>query len=351
MPQTVRADVPGVASIRALLKATHGLSSYRLVLKQGEPFRPVVLRVHSDPISIIEKVLEQNSSGYTRIGEFVEMSQNLVVAASVSSGGLSRSPYRPQQHNQSNAARAEKRVIAMCIEAALREDDFETAYSYILSRSNAKIGTTDLVAADPWSWKAAFKAGQYTRTPQTRQPTHLGTSSGNPEVRHLEQRLECLAIALKLAPSEQMVEVLKTFRRCEEQLDSVIVVEAAQEQAWEVARDGHQAPGSFEVPDRQRQYAPRNLTATASAAEEAPMSLFDLSRATANMASRSIGGLRSLHTQEGTEPSFAGHSPVAPEDRVRKRDQLREAATGTLVSGVGWLIGANAGRQERSTAT
>jgi len=32
--------------------------------------------------------------------------------------------------------------------------------------------------------------------------------------------------------------------------------------------------------------------------------------------------------------------------RVRKRDQLREAAMGTLVSGVGWLVGAPAPQQQ-----
>jgi hypothetical protein len=66
--------------VEALLRCTHALSDYRLTLKQGEPFKPVVLRVHSDPISIIDRVLEQNPKAYTRLPEFLEMAANMVRA-------------------------------------------------------------------------------------------------------------------------------------------------------------------------------------------------------------------------------------------------------------------------------
>lgn len=336
--------------MRALLAATHGLSNYRLVLKQGEPFTPVVLRVHSDPISIIEKVLEQNPTAYTRVSEFVEMSKNLAIA------GLLTGSKKAKQHEDTVAQEAattvaEKRIVAMCIEAALREDDFETAYSYVMSRLG---GPSSAVAeeslgqqVDEWSWSAALKAGQYLRTQRSLQPTHLGTSSGNPEIRHLEQRLECLATALRIAPASQLLEILKTFRRCEEQLDSAIAEEAAKEDAWDAVGDVRVAPGSFDQPDPDRMYPPRNMTASASArqAEEAPMSLFDLSRATARIATKSftsMGGLQAGGNQ--SHPATEDASAALDQARVRKRDQLRDAATGTLVSGVGWLIGANVNR-------
>jgi hypothetical protein len=41
--------------IQALIKVTHEISDYRLVIKK-EPFKPVILRVHSDPISILGKL-------------------------------------------------------------------------------------------------------------------------------------------------------------------------------------------------------------------------------------------------------------------------------------------------------
>ena len=113
----------------------------------------------------------------------------------------------------------------MCIDAALAEDDFETAYSYIMTRlvniaGPAQERTTahnrngGLFAElppkmlDDWSWRAALQAGKYRRTAQTVQPTHVGNASGNPDIRHLEQRMECLSHAVRLAPKSTLHEIL-----------------------------------------------------------------------------------------------------------------------------------------------
>jgi hypothetical protein len=60
------------------VQVTHAIGDYRLVFKQGEPFKPVALRVHGDPISIIGKVLDQNRRSYTKINEFVGIGQSMV---------------------------------------------------------------------------------------------------------------------------------------------------------------------------------------------------------------------------------------------------------------------------------
>ncbi|KAF5984562.1 transport sec39 [Fusarium coicis] len=338
-----------IKRIEALLKATHALSDYRLVLKQGEPFSPVVLRVHSDPISIIEKVLEQNPKAYTRLQEFEELGNNMIHA----NLPIYVRPGKQQPITEDQDAvksLVTKRIVAMCIEAALREDDFETAYSYVVTRLGADENVHKSQTAgisDEWSWKAALDAGKYVRTERSQKPTHLGTASGNPEIRHLEQRIECLATSLRLAPPPQLQEVLKTFRRCEEQLDAAIKEEAAREAAWDTAGDLSGLPGSFDTPGPDKAYPPRNISASATArqAEEAPMSLFDLSRATARVASRNLPVLSSLQgsfTSDKTNAeSESSESELHEQNRTRKRDQLREAATGTLVSGVGWLLGAN----------
>ncbi|KAM0438901.1 hypothetical protein ACHAPT_001662 [Fusarium lateritium] len=360
-PKTIEKSHPARQRIEALLRATHALSDYRLVLKQGEPFSPVVLRVHSDPVSIIGKVLEQNSKAYTRLQEFVELGNNMVNAGlpTYTIPGKQSPALEDQDHVRSMV---EKRIVAMCIEAALHVDDFETAYSYVVSRLGVTHGSESesrsSVFSDEWSWKAALDAGKYVRTERSQKPTHLGTASGNPEIRHLEQRIECLATALRIAPPPQLQEVLKTFRRCEEQLDAAIKEEAAKEDAWDAAGDLSSLPGAFQTPDPDKAYPPRNITASATArqAEEAPMSLFDLSRATARVAQRNLTSLSSL--QGSLQSSFTSDK-MAPEpetsdteshdhNRVRKRDQLREAATGTLVSGVGWLLGANPNRSGSS---
>ncbi|KAL7806084.1 secretory pathway Sec39 [Trichoderma aethiopicum] len=359
-PKTLDKTHPATRRVEALLRCTHALSEYRLTLKQGEPFKPVVLRVHSDPISIIEKVLEQNPKAYTRLPEFLEMAANMV-RAGITQQARSVKFDSPAEDSSKELARAEKLIIALCIEAALREDDFETAYSYVVSRLETPAATSrggEGGAAgqeqDEWSWKAALKAGQYVRTDRTLLPTHLGIASGNPEIRHLEQRIECLATALRVAPTSQLLEILKTFRRCEEQLDSAIAEEAAAEASWAAAGE---VPGAFETPGPAHGLqSSRNMTATAASkqAEEAPMSLFDLSRATASVASRNFTKLSSLSSSLAGAASLASSitsdasGEQAPQ-RPRKRDQLREAATGTLVSGVGWLIGANVNREATET--
>ncbi|KHO00901.1 protein transport protein Sec39 [Metarhizium album ARSEF 1941] len=357
LPKTVSQSLPGTRRILALLKATHALSDYRLVLKQGEPFSPVVLRVHSDPISIIEKVLEQNTRAYTRLQEFLEMGMDMVRAGLPSLGKLDFSTMSTTDAELNCIVDiAERRITAMCIEAALKEDDFETAYSYVASRLNAQSSedhyTSPRPVVDDWSWKAALQAGQYVRTERSQQPTHLGTASGNLEIRHLEQRIECLATALRVAPTSQLQEILKSFRRCEEQLDSAIKEEAANESAWGAESGVDNVPGAFDHIDAEQQYPVRNLSAGAAAqqAEEAPMSLFDLSRATARAAQRNFAAIPSLQSiTRGINTDSNELEEGWPPARIRKRDQLREAATGTLVSGVGWLIGANVGQNKEES--
>lgn len=309
-----------------------------------------MLRVHSDPISIIAKVLEQNPRSYTKIQDFLEVGANMVRA------GLYASKTRKSDADDQQSTllfTSEKRVTSMCIEAALREDDFETAYSYVVSRLAAAtqlptisdVGGKSPAPVDDWSWRAALQAGQYIRTAQTVQPTHLGTASGNLDIRHLEQRVECLATALRIAPSSQLHEILKTFRRCEEQLDSAIKEEAAKEAAWDAAGDMHSPgiPGAF-APGAESRPVPPSAS-TPREADDVPMSLFDLSRATARVAQRNLSVLSSLGSSSGEQRP---EPEVTPKDdhRTRKRDQLRDAAMGTLVSGVGWLINAPANRTD-----
>ncbi|KAK1968251.1 secretory pathway protein Sec39 [Colletotrichum sublineola] len=366
-PGTITSSLPERRRIDSLLKATHALSDYRLVLRQGEPFSPVVLRVHSDPVSIIGKVLEQNPKSYTRIHDLLDVGVNMVRAGLVdrSKRGV---PAQVMEDEEACMGISKRRITAMCIETALKENDFETAYSYVVNRLSGQVNHSRTASRvqlhDDWSWRAALQAGQYIRTAQTVRPTHLGNASGNPNIRHLEQRIDCLATALRIAPPSQLQEILKTFRRCEEQLDSALKEEAAQEADLDAAAANLQSgmPGGFEgAPTAARPHIPsdpqqpRLSAGTSKATDDAPMSLFDLSRATARAASRNFAALSTLQQSAGGKtsvpaPAHPSSASVASSDgdphddqpRARKRDQLREAAMGTLTSGVGWLIGAPA---------
>ena len=82
-------------------------------------------------------------------------------------------------------------------------------------------------------------------------------------------------------------------------------------------------PGGFRA-------TPKKAVKKDSHAEEAPMSLFDLSRGAISRAQSGLGSLSRAPTTVSGAP------------RERKRDQLRNAAVGTMAAGVGWLIGAPA---------
>lgn len=389
-PQTVEKSLPATKRILALLKATHALSEFRIVLKQGEPFTPVLLRVHQDPIAIVGKILEQNPKSYTRVHDLVDLGNNIVAAGLTtrSSRSTNTSTPTPEQERLERST-AERRITAMCIDAALTEDDFETAYSYVTNRLS-KLSppytpkstpspfppTAAAAAPDDYSWKAALQAGKYRRTPRTLRPTHLGTASANPEIRHLEQRIDCLSTALRIAPAPTLTEILNAFRRAEEELVAALAAEAEQESAWNERADEGLAgmPGAFgAAPSSGRPRAaaaaerPAARRDSVHQVEDRPMSLFDLSRASVASAQKNLTALSSLQRSglgrltgfatggggggSGGPLSATSGSEDGGEEskRVRKRDQLREAAMGSLVSGVGWLIGADNSAPGQST--
>jgi protein transport protein SEC39 len=353
-PETLANFYPSVR-IEHLIIVTHAVGEYRLVLKHGEPFTPVALRVHGDPISIIGRILEQNPKSYTKINDFVWMGKELVKAG-LTFPKTAADSIMDEQQSLEHQSIAERRVVAMCISAALAEDDFETAYSYVTARlaaiaGQAHAGISNLdrrgdifveptpAIIDDWSWKAALEAGRYRRTSQTTKPTHLGNASGNPEIRHLQQRMDCLSHALRFAPKSTLQEILNAYRRCEEELDTLLKLEAEEEDAWDTEGDGQTMPGGFG--------AAKKITAASSRTqEEAPMSLFDLSRASMARAQSGFSALTSVQTKMGSlkinvaEDSLNREYSATQKQSMRKRDQLKNVATGALASGVGWLIGA-----------
>ncbi|PBP19278.1 secretory pathway protein Sec39 [Diplocarpon rosae] len=349
--------------ITYLIRLTHNVGKYRLVFKQGEPFRPVNLRVHSDPISIIGKILDQNPRSYTKMRDMVDIGNDMVMAGLTRMKSATGKMPRKQQK-----AIAEKRVVSMCIDAALAEDDFETAYSYVMTslkdiagRAHARCPDLErnnlgLFAEpapkvlDDWSWRAALQAGKYERTVNSVKPTHLGNTSGDLDIRHLEQRMDCLSQALRLAPRATLQEILNVYRRCEEKLEILTKKEAAEEAKWGAEGEGQNMPGGFAEPPIKH-----NVTASSSrAAEEAPMSLFDLSRASVSRAQSGLSALSMLRgsnntTHEAARPgsrTSGDISRASTQDSsgsrgpMRKRDQLKNVAVGGLASGVGWLLGA-----------
>ena len=388
-PKTIQKSDPQARRIEALLQATHSLSNYRLVLKQGEPFTPVVLRVHSDPISIVSKILEQNPKSYTHLHDLLALGARIVEAGLPATPSSPSTPPPPPE-DTTRLTTTEHRITALCINAALTENDFETAYSYVVNRLTTLPPSP---SGEDHAWKAALQAGKYRRSttqhhtsPALPLPTRR---TANADVRHLEQRIECLAAALRIAPPQTLQEIVNAFRRAEEELDVLLREEEAREDEWDARGDamrGHGSvmPGGFGAarpPTAAAAAKPPRREKRSGGGEEdaAPMSLFDLSRASVLSAQRNLSALSGLQRSASTSAKSVSGSfgrltggggggdvggrssldmpPLSVTDsvgsaegdeggrRVRKRDQLRDAAMGTLVSGVGWLVGAPAPQQ------
>ena len=326
---------------------------------------------------MLEKVLEQNTNSYTKLDDLVAIGKSLAGA------GLPRTTGGEQttrDSDQLKTRQAERRVTFMAVQAALREDDFETAYSYVVNRltpSGSDIEAPKVSAEkatrpsrqtpqppeDDLSWRAAFLAGRYrsaTATP--------------PTLRRLEQRAELLSLALLLAPRASLTEILAAWRRCEEETSAAHASQQAEEEDFDDRADKRTTlPGGFTITNEQPEmvlnqkrremgrFGGMNSTTGAAGGtpggDAAPVSMFDLTRSAALALGRNAfplraGGVSRTGTEQGkveeNAESLRGDTGAEGAERVvRKRDLLANAvggglATGggALASGLGWVLGA-----------
>ncbi|KAI9679852.1 MAG: hypothetical protein M1817_004866 [Caeruleum heppii] len=333
---------------KMLIDATHALSFYSLTLQPRVPFQPVNIRTHPDPVSLLGKVLEQNSRSYTRLDDLLIIGQDLVAAGLVvakADGGDEQDPSIQRQPSEM----VRRRIIGMAIEAALAEDDFPTAYSYALNY----LTMPPAMAPDETSWRAAFQAGRHRPSKQS-----SSSVTRSEDMRIQEMRMELLSRALLLAPPPALSEILGVWRRVEEELNVLLTQEMEEEQEWDDKGD-RKIPGQFlsASPVALRKEGGRLGTA-----EEAPMGLFDVARGAAAALRRSAN---SLHAPDGTGQatsptqtsqmsldrsaagSDSGSIGGSDEARTRKRDVVSNMVTGGLASGIGWVLGAPPPAQTR----
>ncbi|KAJ5938871.1 hypothetical protein N7466_002005 [Penicillium verhagenii] len=360
--QAFQSHFPGsepLKQISALIAATHALSFYSLILQHGVPFQPVSIRVHHDPLSLVEKVLDQNDKSYTKLDDLLYIGRNLVAA------GLPQSQDQ-QEISPDTLVTAERRITSLAIASALTSNDFGTAYSYVLTRltppsnlnSTPPLFTTTPSTPDDISWRAVYNAGRFRST--TPNPSTPLTS----QINHLSQRMELLSLALVLTPTpDPLPEILGAWRRCDEELSSLRAREQTEEDVWDAKGDTlSSVPGGFGPSDSERdafdtatQRAARRARARAampsSHPHEAPMGLFEVARGAAMALHKNAFPLRgaaaSASASGGPEsgPSAGGEGHDGIEyseqgDRVRKRDMVSNMVTGGLASGLGWVLGA-----------
>ncbi|KAL5113628.1 hypothetical protein ACEQ8H_008493 [Pleosporales sp. CAS-2024a] len=364
--------------MQALLSATHSMSFYSLTLQHGVPFQPVDIRASSNPLSLIQKLLSQNHGSYTKLDDLVSIGQNLVVSMPSTimddddDDDDATVPLDPSVLDRKKVA-AERRVIGMAIDAALEEDDFETAYSYVVNRLTPStpsptpsisshrfsFGSSDSDDqgddADDVAWQAALRAGRCNAIPPSN--NSWSQSTARPDLRRLEQRMELLSQALLLAPPNRLEEVLSVWQQCETDMTALLAAETEAEERFNDAAD-RKLPGTFineTIAVQPRREVGRG------AVEEAPMGLFDVARGAAAAFSKSAfplrGGVQSSSRAPVRDTSMSSSrasmdlsdsgSMSGHDDRVRKRDMVANAATGALASGtgalasgLGWMLGA-----------
>ena len=334
-----------------LIAATHSLSYYQLTLQHGVPFQPVSIRVHKDPLSLIEKVLEQNTRAHTKVDDLQGIGRNIVLAGLPASGD----PDDMQQSTQARLSEAEQRVTFAAINSALAHDDFDTAYSYITSRlSQQNTGTT----SDDTSWRAAYAAGRYR--------PHSDSQTSSVRMANLSKRMDLLSLALTLCSSpDHLPEILDVWRRCEEKMESLKAEDLDEERAWEERSNRMSlasVPGDFsdvegrdiDIADTRRALANRadSMRTPTSYDDEAPLGLFEVARGAAAAIQKSAFPLRVATQKPGSMVTSGHRSQTSMDegrpasalsggaDRIRKRDMVSNAVTGGLLKGMSWALGA-----------
>ncbi|EXJ85608.1 hypothetical protein A1O1_05974 [Capronia coronata CBS 617.96] len=344
-------DSSSLLDLDYLVRATHSLSFYQLTLQHGIPFKPVAIRVQKDPLTLVEKVLEQDAKAYTKLDDLLEIGRNLIRAR------LPTHRILPQDTDpmELRVSDAEHRIIYSAVMAALAADDFDTAYAYITTRLS--ISPAQPVAAslaDDTSWRAAYAAGRY-RPKST--PKSLKA-----RIDSLTQRMELLSRALMLAPSgDALSGILATWRRNEEEMDGLKAQAMEEERAFDAQADAS-LPGAYALEDRDadaaetkramaRRIGPGTSTGP-SYEEEAPLGLFDVAKGAAAALRKSAAfplgpsGLQDLKIREAGSPAKShppretAHPQLGTDGRVRKRDIVTSMVTSGLVSGMGWVLGA-----------
>lgn len=340
--------------LNALVEAANALSYYSLTLEHGVPFKPVNMRAHQDPISLIGKVLDQNPRSYTKLDDLIDIGGWLVKAKLVKSAP-ERAGLGPVTTNEKQQLLAVKRrITAMAIEAALAEEDFDTAYSYVVNRlappsmsppSSPQVPVMQQTQEDDISWRAAYQAGCH----------RPARASGPSALRRLEQRMELLSQSLLLAPPSALEEVLRVWLRCEDEMNVLLAQETEEEVKWNDKGD-RSIPGGFSADSIPMAQKTREATRSAMN-EDAPMGLFDVARGAAAALSKNAFPLRNA-TAEGkavispgkarqerpmsalsSDGSDQGSLSGEGHGRVRKRDMVSSMVTGGLASGIGWVLG------------
>ncbi|KAK6498505.1 hypothetical protein TWF481_011093 [Arthrobotrys musiformis] len=299
---------PPLRRLSRLIEATHALSEYSLTLTPGVPLKPVQIRLHPQPLEILSRVLQSNPKAYLQLPSLIKIATDLV-------DGVSQ---HEDEMDESEVVRIKRTVVGMCIEAALAEDDFETAVSYVV---NKLVPGYTPVGGDT-AWQAALQTGRY-RSPSMLAESMEGVATAR-GIERLNKRMEVLSQAMIICPVEAVMDVVRTWKGCEDELERLLELEVQEEER-------HAGLG----------WVGGISKATGGGLLKAPMSLLGVASSAGGLV-KGLGGsafpLRGSRQDDGR--SSGEFERGEDGERVRKRDVISGMVTSGLASGIGWMLGA-----------
>jgi hypothetical protein len=311
-----------------LICATHSLSTYSLTIVRGQPLLPVQIRIHTDPVGLISKLLNSNRKSFLQLEALISISKDLVL------GTAPNDKYTTPAEVAEVEVEAEARVIGMATAAALGEEDFETAYAYVTARllplaegsrfdmtvqqrDDLEGGKGDAFVRDTL-WRTALLAGQYRSTYAV---LSAAPSRGPKALVQMEKKMELLAIAVKHTPKESVSEVLGQWRRCEEEVDAMIL----DDERAEKAHGQRLGMGMVGVGNN-------STIVMGTEADETPQSLFEVARGAARVFSGS--GVLASAGGRGRGESAGGQGVDSDCESIHSvRERKRDVVSGMVTRG------------------
>lgn len=312
-PKTTSLSVASSSAIirreRQFIEATSRICSFHVVSRSGQAITPLEIRLVKDRLTLIERVLSTNESAYKHAEVILDLSNKLGYRGDLA---------------------AEVKVLGMLADSAVQAEDFAEGASLCermvdstenLQTTNLKPNADDqeekIEEARRICWQMSYQLG--------RQPEFQDTS----------KRLALLSHALRLCPSEVMLDILTAWRKVEgEQLermkaDTLKPKSRKRRLGGEGALDSASLYGRLTSPTTTAAAAALVSNTTEDAAALAARTLQSVaSKFPFSVRGRLQGGRSTRDDDAGSARSL---SP----------DAMSARAGHVLARGVGWLIGAN----------
>ncbi|CAG8678878.1 19269_t:CDS:2, partial [Dentiscutata erythropus] len=177
-----------ITSELEFIEATHTLSEKKIGYQPGVPIHPMQLRLSSNRLDFIDRLLSTYEDAYLDPKSIIKLSKKL---------GYQKDKV------------VEVKVMAMLADAALRDNNFTTAYSTCIDLVNVvktfasgnKSGNKNenLTSAKDVAWRICYEIAKQEN------------------YQDLEQQMTLMGYALSLCPSDQITDILNLWRKLEEQ--------------------------------------------------------------------------------------------------------------------------------------